>query len=58
VLCGTELELTQGVDEDGTHWTRQRCSCGRTDILHIDKGVLDLDLISRDDSDDYEIFDA
>jgi hypothetical protein len=42
VLCGSGLVLTQGVDEDGITWTRQRCSCGRTDFLHIDQGELDL----------------
>jgi hypothetical protein len=50
--------MTQGVDEEGVKWTRQRCQCGRTDFLHIDMGKLDLDWVREQlpPSDDYEIF--
>lgn len=56
VLCGTGLELTQGIDDDGVRWTRQRCHCGRTDMLHIDKGKLDLESIDPAAVSEYEIF--
>ena len=56
VLCGSGLTLTQGVDEDGVKWTRQRCECGRTDFLHIDRGILDLESLPPANSDDFEIF--
>jgi hypothetical protein len=58
-LCGTGLAMTQGVDDDGVTWTRQRCRCGRTDFLHLDKGKLGLDELRREHgepSSDYEIF--
>lgn len=47
--------MTQGVDDDGVKWTRQRCRCGRTDFLHIDKGKLDLESLPPADPSEYEI---
>lgn len=55
-LCGSGLELTQGVDEEGVTWTRQRCRCGRTDFLHIDRGELDLGLLQPVDPEEFEFF--
>jgi hypothetical protein len=55
-LCGSGLTLEVGVDDEGVTWTRRRCECGRTDILHIDHGLLDLDLVKADRTEDFEIF--
>jgi len=55
-ICGSDLETTSGTDREGVAWTRRRCDCGATNILHLDMGKLDLgELREGDVSSDFEI---
>lgn len=57
-ICGSGLSTTTGVDEDGVAWARATCGCGVTDILHIDKGTLDLGSLPDDLDDEYELLET
>ncbi len=56
-LCGTEVVIVRDEVDEGTRYIQRSCQCGRSAMLHIDAGKLDLGNVELDDNAaDYEIF--
>ena len=55
VICGSEVVVVRDEIVDDVQVVERSCECGRSSMLHIDRGKLDLEIVSMDETEQYVV---